>query len=199
MQTRQVGLFPCTQDAGEQPGPGQYDIPEHHGSGVHMFGRPEHKGTRWCPATKPVVSDFVPPFWRVRCLRWGGVSFAVNITPGPGEYELPAEERHFAFDPYLPKTDLPINPSTSALFGGQSTDAIYYNDGAEKLEAQRGTGSGGFLSNQPRLAAAKQAGPDYELPEQQPGGVYIEPNLPRLTPLKGNTPGPGERGYCRTL
>jgi hypothetical protein len=36
------------------------------------------------------------------------------------------------------------------------------------------------LSNQPRLAAAKQAGPEYELPEQQPGGVYIEPNLPRL-------------------
>ena len=127
----------------------------------------------------------------------GGVYIEPNLPrlPAPrqaGEdYQLPdAKLPGFAFDAAQEQHKVPLDPST---------DAIYYNDGAEKLEAQRGTGSGGFLSNQPRLAAAKQAGPEYELPEQQPGGVYIEPNLPRLTPLKGNTPGPGERSYCRTL
>ena len=61
------------------------------------------------------------------------------------------------------------------------SDAMYYHDElGEKVEREKDKGSKSFVSDEPRLFAVKQAGPEYELPEEKSRGMYIEPNMPRM-------------------
>ena len=65
------------------------------------------------------------------------------------------------------------------------SDACYYHDEVgEKVEAEKDKGTKSFVSDEPRLFAVKQAGPEYELPEEKREGRKIEQTLPRLPALR---------------
>ena len=50
-----------------------------------------------------------------------------------------------------------------------------------------------FTSNEPRLLPPKQAGPDYELSLHEDSKSFtIDAGMPRLAPIKSDTPGVGE-------